>query len=126
MTESLHMRGRDSLIPSREKQTLAAYAEALSDELPEICTDCPAAYLCALALLEDTRYSFPRTPSQVRNMKIKQGESSWSGVSGDAQFALKSIVRDANERGVGPSAGGDKCCLDPETIIDINKDDPYR
>ena len=125
MSDLLHERGVESLIPARNRQTLIDYAEKITSELPEVCSSCPAAYLCAVALNEDSGFGFPRTPTDVRRMHIKKGESSWSMLSGQAQFALKSIVSDANKRGKGPNVAGDACCLDPDTKIDINETDLY-
>lgn len=120
MPELLHQKGVERLIPARERATLMSYAEQLIQELPEPCVNCPAAYVCALALSEDSGYGFPRTPLDVSRMHVSQGEFGYSLFSGQAQFALKGIVSDANERGTGPTEDGSKCCLDPSAPININ------
>lgn len=128
MGDFLYQNGPESLIPARRREELVAYAEAITAELPEECQDCPAAYLCGVALNEDNGYGYPRTPSDVRRMTIRHGSGSYSMLSGQAQFALKGIVRDANSLTdpTGPTDDGTKCCLDPDQKIDIDTTDPYR
>jgi|GEM_PF-5577454 len=126
--------GLERSIPSSDRQALIDLANERLAELPDVCATCPAAYLCAMAMNEDEGFGFPRTPNDVRKMTIRYEGSGSSMFSGEAQFALKSIVAGANRTkglvpmgaGSGPSEKGDRCCLDPQTVIDINKPDPYR
>lgn len=128
MPETLHTQINDKLIPASNRPALVSLAEGLMAEIPTECVNCPAAFLCVIAMSEDNGYGFPRTPTDVRAMNIKHGEGSYSMLSGQAQFGLKGIVSEANRRKpeeLGPKGEGDKCCLDPGKTIDINNNDPY-
>jgi hypothetical protein len=124
MTSAPHQGGGEKS-PFFDNQQAISEAEKIMAGFHEACKECPAARLCMQAINENNDVSPPRTPADVRNMRLWTG--GWGGaLSGSALLALMEISAYANElKGTGPNKKGDRCCLDTNTAIGTGRYSRY-
>lgn len=97
---------------------LEALADRLFEELPKQCENCPLAFALRCAVSEDD-WLIPQTPRSARDIEIYRREDGGTSIlSTNAEQALRSVVRQANEEpGEGPRGEEDSvCCQDNREI----------